>query len=185
MRSRSSAAEECDVSWTTVVSEVLARAVAETYHLAEGGSGRRRAHATSVLLDGGGIAAFYAFRFEGGGFVVIGADLAIAPVLAFGGLEIIDFANLSPAQDRWAHAMRRAVEALRRRGTHDGAAALAWAPLLDVVATRGELDPSELARARQVIEARRVLPVSGDNQVWTVYANHVGFSAYLAPPRSA
>lgn len=169
------------VTGTSVVSPTVARAIAETYQVAEGGA-VRTVRTSSTMLDRGGRPAMYAFNFNEGGFVVLAADFSVAPVLAFADEGMIDLANLLPGgQDEWAADMRSMIEAVRARSAGDSAARKAmidqdlaereaWTPLLAQITSRAEVDPTELARAKQVVEADICFECPPPPELCTSYA---------------
>jgi hypothetical protein len=148
----------------TIVSPALARAVAETYALPGEAPVVRHVRSSSSRADSSGRPAMFGFNFEEGGFVVIAADFEFSPILAFADEGTIDVANPLPGQDEWLDNTRLAIEAVRGRNTSDdnerslriGAdfeERLQWTPLLDRLASRGDVDSGEVSRAREVIDS--------------------------------
>ena len=148
----------------TVVSLELARAAAEAYDLTEGAPARHvRSH--SMLAGSDQRPAMYAFNFEEGGFVIVSAELELAPILAFADAGTIDLARLPDGPSLWAEDMREGIEAVRRRGPADSAERTRqvdadraereqWQPLLDTIAARGDrpISDAELEHARAVTD---------------------------------
>lgn len=164
----------------TIVSPTLARAVAETYALPGEAPVVRHVRSSSSRADSSGRPAMFGFNFEEGGFVVIAADFEFSPILAFADSGTIDVASPLPGQDEWLDNTRLAIEAVRDRSTSDDherslrIAAdfderLQWTPLLDRLASRGDVDPGEVSRAREVIDGAICMTCPPPDQTCEAY----------------
>ena len=75
-----------------------------------------------LTMEEQGITTVYIFKFEGGGFIMVSADDAATPILAYSETSNFDFNDMAPATKAWIDGYSKGVFAYRNKDNTEAVA---------------------------------------------------------------